>query len=298
MKPPIDPPSPPPSGDKSHGPERASAGQVPPASQSSGDQRQDERSVAKRPGGHSSYKLGGEPAIGHRWDEAPPPPPPTMTRFDDVDDGVPHRPHPPGDDDPLHNEDIDHEHRDVNIKAVIGSAIFLAVVGLGSQLAMWLLFGFFESRAAAREPQLSPLQAPAVEMPNTTRESPFFNPSVGGPQLMTNEPMGLATAREEEQKRLSGYGWVNQAGGVAFIPIEEAKKLLRERGVPVREGGAVAPDLGTGLPARGEASGGRVIATTPSSEPSDTPEAAPAPAPGGKPHEEAPAAKPHGPGGR
>jgi hypothetical protein len=277
MKPPTDPPPRPPSADASARP------------------AEDGRSQSKRPGGHGSYKLGGEPAIGQRWDEAPPPPPATMTGFDDVDDGVPHKPHPPGDDDPLHNEDIDHEHRDVNIKAVIGAAIILAVVALASQLAMWLLFGFFESQAAARDPQLSPLQAPSVEMPKNTRESPFFNPSVGGPQLMTNEPVGLANVRGAEQKRLQGYGWVNQGGGVAYIPIEEAKKLLRERGVPVREGGAVAPDLGTRLPARGEASGGRVITMTPSGEPPATPEAAPAS--GEKPHEAAPAAKPHGPGG-
>jgi hypothetical protein len=287
MKPPTDPPTPPAPADKNRQ-EGASARQVP-------EDPSSERGSAKRPGGHGSYKLGGEPAIGQRWHEAPPPPPATMTRFDDTDDGVPHRPHPPGDDDPLHNEDIDHEHRDVNVKAVISSAIVLAVVALGSQLAMWLLFGFFESQAAGRDPELSPLQAPAVEMPKNTRESPFFNPSVGGPQLMTNEPMGLANVTGAEQKRLQGYGWVNQAGGVAFIPIEEAKKLLRERGVPVREGGAVAPDLGTRLPARGEASGGRVITTTPSGEPSATPEAAPAP--GEKPHQEAPAAKPRGPGG-
>jgi hypothetical protein len=284
MKPPTDPPSPKPGGDPE--PERASARQA-----------QTEPKPAKRPGGHGSYELGGEPAVGHRWHEAPPPPPATMTRFDDTDDGVPHKPHPPGDDDPLHNEDIDHEHRDVNIKAVISSAIILAVVALGSQLAMWLLFGVFESQAAARDPQLSPLQAPAVQMPPNTRESPFFNPSVGGPQLLTNEPMGLANVRSGEQKRLQGYGWVNQAGGVAYIPIEEAKKLLKERGLPVREGGAVAPDLGTRLPARGEATGGRVITVPPSGEPSATSDAAPPPASGEKPHEAAPAAKPHGPGG-
>src|SRR5688572_21726032 len=152
MKPPTDPPSPPPSGDKSHGPEGASARPVPPASESSGDPRQAGPSTPKRPGGHSGYKLGGEPAIGQRWHEAPPPPPATMTRFDDLDDGVPHKPHPPGDDDPLHNEDIDHEHRDINVKAVIGSAIILGAVALVSQLAMWLLFGFLDSQAAARDP--------------------------------------------------------------------------------------------------------------------------------------------------
>ena len=287
MKPPIKPPSPPstkPGGD--HEPERASARPA-----------EDARAQSKRPGGHGSYKLGGEPAVGQRWHEAPPPPPATMTRFDDTDDGVPHNPHPPGDDDPLHNEDIDHEHRDVNIKAVISSAIILAVVSLGAQLAMWVLFGLFENQAAARDPQLSPLQAPAVQMPPHTRESPVFNPSVSGPQLMTNEPLGLANVRDAEQKRLHGYGWVNQAGGVAYIPIEEAKKLLRERGVPVREGGAVAPNAGTRLPAHGEASGGRGITTTPSGEPPAAPEAAPTPASGEKPHEAAPPAKPRGPGG-
>ena len=288
MKPPTDPPTPPGPADKNR-PEGASARQVP-------EDTSPERGSAKRPGGHGSYKLGGEPAIGHRWGEAPSPPPATMTGFDDIDDGVPHRPHPPGDDDPLHNEDIDHEHRDVNIKAVIGSAIGLAVVALVAQVAMWLLFGFFENQATARDPQLSPLAAPPVDMPKHTRESPVFNPGVGGPQLMTNEPMSLETQRGEEQKRLHGYGWVNQASGVAFLPIEEAKKLLRERGLPVREGGAAAPTLGTRLPALGEASGGRGITMTPSEEPSATPDAAPAP--GEKPHQAAPAAKPHGPGGR
>ena len=222
------------------------------------------------------------------------PPPATMTRFDDTDDGVPHKPHPPGDDDPLHNEDIDHEHRDVNIKAVITSAIILAVVAVGSQVAMWLLFGVLESQAAARDPQLSPLQAPAVEMPPSTRESPVCNPSVGGPQLMTNEPQGLANVRDAEQKRLHGYGWVNQAGGVAHIPIEEAKKLLRERGVPVREGEPADPNLGTRAPSRGEASGGRLLVV--GGQTASAPEPPPAPSPNETPQSGAPTATPQGTG--
>ena len=281
MKPPIKPPSPAPGGDRE--PEKASASQA-----------ESESKPPRRPGGHGSYTLGGEPAVGQRWHEAPPPPPATMTRFDDTDDGVPHKPHPPGDDDPLHNEDIDHEHRDVNIKAVIGSAIILTVVGVVAQVAMWLLFGVFESRAAARDPQLSPLQAPAVQMPPNTRESPFFNPSVGGPQLLTNEPMGLANVRGAEQKRLQGYGWVNQAGGVAYIPIEEAKKLLKERGVPVREGEPLDPSLGTRAPSRGEASGGKMLVV--GGQTASAPEPAPAPTHSETPASGAPTAKPQGTG--
>ena len=252
---------------------------------------------AKRPGGHGSYRLGSEPAIGHRWSDAPAPAPPTMTLFDD---GVPQNraPRDGEEEDPLHNVDVEHEHRDVNVRAVLGSAAVLVVVVLVSQVLILILFRVLESQAAAKDPELSPVAVPAVDMPKTTTGSPFFNPGVGGPQLMTNEPMGLAGVRAEEQKRLQSYGWVNQAAGVAHLPIDEAKKLLRERGLPVREGEAASPTLGTRLPARGESSGGRVITTAPAgASPAAAPETAPAPAPGDKPHGETPPAKPHGPGG-
>jgi hypothetical protein len=257
-----------------------------------GDEQPPERGSTKRPGGHGSYRLGGEPAVGHSWHETPPPPPATVTRFDD---GVPHRHHEPGEEDLLHNVDVEHEHRDVDVKALIASAIALAAVVLVSQLLMWLLFGFFEGQAAASDPQLSPLAAPPADMPTTTRESPYFNPSVGGAQLMTNEPMGLARQRDSDEKRLHGYGWVNQSAGVAHIPIDEAKKLIGERGLPVREGEAASPTLGTRAPTRGEASGGRMMVI--GGETSPAPGEPAAPAHQEKPQGDAPAAKPHGPGG-
>ena len=273
MKPPTDPPSPRPS-------DEGSAKQA------------EDRAQTRRPGGHGSYKLGGEPAIGHRWHEAPAPAPATLTPFDD---GVPHRHHEPGEEDPLHNVDVEHEHRDISLRAVIVSAVGITVVVLVSQVLMWGLFGVFERRAAAADPQVSPLAPPGADMPSTTRQSPFFNPSVGGPQLMTNEPMGLEKQRDVEQKRLQGYGWVNQAGGVAHMPIDEAKKLIRERGLPVRTGTAVDPSLGTRQPSRGEASGGRLMVV--GSQPADAPAPAPAaPHSSELPHSGAPTAKPQGTG--
>ncbi len=275
MKPPTNPPTPPSRGDKNERQEGATARQAPP----------------KRPGGHGSYKLGGEAAVGHSWHEAPAPPPATMRRFDD---GVPHRHHEPGEEDPLHNEDVDHEHSDINVRAVVASAIILAVVGIVSQVLMWGLFEVFESRARTTDPVVSPLAQPAADMPKNTQGSPFFNASVGGPQLMINEPRNLAKQHDEEQKRLHGYGWVNQAGGVAYIPIDEAMKKIRERGLPVREGEAAPPRLGTQAPSRGEASGGRmmVLGGDSAAAPSE-----PQPPPAEKPAADAPAATPHKPGG-
>jgi hypothetical protein len=260
-----------------------------PDERAAGDRR------SPRPGGHGSYKVGGEPATGQRWHEAPPPPPapsgryipPPPTRYDD---GVSHEVHEPGD--PLHNEDVAHEHADVNIRAVIASAIILNVVVGVSQVLMWGLFGIFEKQAASNDPAVSPLAPAPATMPHNQVGVAVFTPdTVGGPKLLTNEPMALREQRDKEQKLLHGYGWINQATGVAHMPIDEAKKLLVERGLPVSAGEAVSPTLGTRAPSRGEASGGRVFVM--GGEPSAAPATAPAPEHSSEtPHSGAPTAKP------
>ena len=81
------------------------------------------------------------------------------------------------------------------------------------------------------------------------------------PRLLTNEPASLSKFRAEETKKLEGYAWVDERSGVARVPIEQAKKLILQRGLPVRASGAADdPRIGTHAPAYGEASGGRAIA--------------------------------------
>jgi hypothetical protein len=198
------------------------------------------------------------------------------------DDGVPH--HQPGVHDELHNEDVLHEHVDVNLRAVGMSVAVLAASVLVSLAAMYLLFGWFERDAAAADPPVSPLAAGAAEMPRTTTQSPVFNaPVTTAPQLLTNEPMALEKHRAQITEQLQSYGWVSQPGGAARVPIDDAKKLLIGRGLPVREG--AEPGTFTVRPwVRGESSGGRAI-TQALPERSDA-----------APPAEAPAAKPHGSG--
>lgn len=190
------------------------------------------------------------------------------------DDGVVHHPHydAAGHDD-FHNQDVAHEHADVNLRALVVSGVVMVSVVIASVVAMYLLMDWFGRSAAASDPVVSPLASPSTEMPRATT-TPGFSQGAAGPQLLTNEPMALEQLRSEDQKRLHEYAWVNAAAGVARIPIDEAKKLIVERGLPVRQGESVAPGLGTGLPARGEASGGRVI-TVPLPEPAGGEPAAP-----------------------
>jgi hypothetical protein len=188
--------------------------------------------------------------------EAPAPqgPPPTTPSAARYDDGVVH--HRPGDHDELHNEDVAHEHSDVNLRAIAMAAVILAAVVFVSQVLMYLMLIWLEDNAAAHDPQLSPLAVPATQMPNTT-DSPYFSAGVSGPQLLTNEPMALEQYRAGQQKRLQGSGF-DEKTGVAHIPIDDAKRLILQRGLPAREG-AAAPAFRVRPSARGEASGGRTI---------------------------------------
>jgi hypothetical protein len=57
-------------------------------------------------------------------------------------------------------------------------------------------------------------------------------PTPPPPRLETDEPGDLAAYRATSQQRLQTYGWVDRASGVVRIPIDRAKALVVERGVP------------------------------------------------------------------
>ena len=164
---------------------------------------------------------------------------------------TPTDPHPHYSDAEMHNEDVAHEHTDLNIRALMSSAIGLVVLVMISAVLVALLFRGLEYQASGRDPQMSPVAAPPGQKP-------------AGPQLLTDEPGNLRKIRTEEAQKLDGYGWVDQKAGIAHVPIEEAKKLLVQHGVPVRAtGGVEDPREGTNAPAYGEASGGRNITSAP-----------------------------------
>jgi hypothetical protein len=185
----------------------------------------------------------------------------------------------------MHNEDVAHEDSDISLPAIGWSAMAVVVTCVGTAVLIYGLFwGVFIKQADARDPKLSPLVLQPTEMPKTTTAAPDFG-SAPEPRLLTNEPAYLKGVRDREQQTLHGYAWVDQAAGVARIPIEEAKKLTLERGLPVRPEPTTDPRLGTHVPAFGEATSGRSITQAPAAATTPAPAAAPAPAAEHKPAE-------------
>ena len=148
-------------------------------------------------------------------------------------------------DEEMHNEDVGHEHGDVNVRTVIAFGIAILVVVALSSALMYGLFIVLEKQAASRDPQASP--------------HAVTNVTPRGPGLLTNEPKNLQQFHQEEQGKLESYGWVNQSQGVAHVPIDAAKKLVVQHGLPVRPDAPDDKTLGTHAPAFGESSGGRGI---------------------------------------
>ena len=152
------------------------------------------------------------------------------------------------DDEFVHNEDVAHEHTDVNVRQLLLYTMGLVLTCVICAVIVWGMFVLFEYQAAARDPQVSPLAAPRGQLPPQ-------------PRLLIDEPGVLKKQRAMEAETLDHYAWVDEKSGVARLPIEEAKKKLLHDGLPARVDAPAEPWLGTRAAARGEASGGRTIPT-------------------------------------
>ena len=55
------------------------------------------------------------------------------------------------------------------------------------------------------------------------------------PRLQVNPARDMAELRRAEDRVLKGYGWVDEAAGIARIPIDRAMAIVAERGLPDAE---------------------------------------------------------------
>ena len=88
---------------------------------------------------------------------------------------------------------------------------------------LWWLLGAYERQNERAQTQVYPLAAGQQD-----RLPPL-------PRFQENPQQELQELRAKQKALLEGYGWVNKEAGVARIPIEEAMKMVVERGLPTRE---------------------------------------------------------------
>lgn len=109
---------------------------------------------------------------------------------------------------------------EINVRVLARLTVGLMVLVAVAMVLMWFLTSsMFQSEKSQDPPPPLMVEARVQHVP----------PS---PRLQSHPFADLDSLRAEEEARLGSYGWVDEPAGVAHIPIDRAKDLLVERGLP------------------------------------------------------------------
>lgn len=115
---------------------------------------------------------------------------------------------------------VAYERRDASFRGVISFAIGLAIATGIIQLVMWGMLRYFDKlrteKGVAAHAQVS---APA--------------PPVTAPRLQSDPAADMQKFRASEERVLDSYSWADEQHSAVRIPIERAKQILLQRGLPV-----------------------------------------------------------------
>ena len=116
-------------------------------------------------------------------------------------------------------DDAEYEHTDIEPSIASKFAVWL---GVAMALSLGIVYGTFwlfegQTEDADRAAMQYPLAVGQIKEPT-------------GPRLQVQPFKDVYQLKRAEQDKLTSYGWVDQGTGVVRIPIEDAMRLIGERG--------------------------------------------------------------------
>jgi hypothetical protein len=144
--------------------------------------------------------------------------------------------HAPYRDDDIVNPETRHEDSDVNVRALLWAVVIFIVFAVVTHLVLYLQFHAYAKHFRRDESQPLTMMGRPSNVPPTPRLQPFPNKLVNGQDLPpnTNTPLtDMADMRAAEDEALSKPAWVDKQKGIVRLPIETAKQIVVQRGLPV-----------------------------------------------------------------
>lgn len=132
-----------------------------------------------------------------------------------------------------------YERSDVNIRGAVLFTVWLAVSTAASLGLMLFLYRSLEARQARADAVAIPSTRIVTADPRRPPE-PVLQGAPGSRFELQEPQRELDALRREEELLLGSSGWVDRNAGVVRIPIEQAKELLLERGLPARQSASAA----------------------------------------------------------
>jgi len=120
--------------------------------------------------------------------------------------------------------------REIAVKGIVVTGVVLAVIVVASAALMWFMSKGLRSSMTAADP------APSVLLEAQVQEPP------PEPRLQTSPEHDMRELRAEESAALDNYQWVDEAAGVAQVPIERAMEMLAHQEVPLATPEATQPE--------------------------------------------------------
>lgn len=191
-----------------------------------------------------------------------------------------------------HNEQHHHDHQEPESSSIKAKPIlaFLGILAAATAFVFVLIWGLLWAFDKRRDADTTP-PASRVELPEGQRKLPpeprlQGAPAPDGPSLLPLDDWKVY--KEMTDRKVASYEWVDKTAGIARIPIERAKELVAEQGLPLLSEKSIS-DIERAEATRREvyaadSSAGRLLrAVTTSTQPAAAPvapasNAAPAPA--------------------
>jgi hypothetical protein len=140
-----------------------------------------------------------------------------------------------------------YEHTDASVGVMVKFAFWLIVSAIIVHVGLGLMYELMIRQSAER--------VETKQYPMAVNQPPRLP---AAPQLQQIPSKELYDFRTKENEELRSYGWVDKDAGTVHIPIDDAMRLILERGLPSREPDASAPAAPAGM-MPSDSSSGRIL---------------------------------------
>jgi hypothetical protein len=144
----------------------------------------------------------------------------------------------------LRNPAVDYDRSDLSPQGILVFLAGLLAAGIFVELVLWGLFHFLARSPFFAKGNPSPMavsqpMAPAKPAGVDFENAPSLNPErFPEPRLQTNDVKDMKELLEAEHKVLYPEQPFTDPNGTVHLPIDDAMKLIVQRGLPVKPAGA------------------------------------------------------------
>jgi hypothetical protein len=107
---------------------------------------------------------------------------------------------------------------ELDVRAIAGFTVGVIIITVFAAAIMWWMSIYYKHEEEAKDRAPSPLPEARVDA---------IPP---GPRLQPSPPRDMDELRMRDRQALTTYGWVDQAHGLAHIPVDRAIDILAEKG--------------------------------------------------------------------